>query len=59
MLETHLIGNRNANEITGVSVVLYVIKNHDNSRADCEGANSPRLFTTGETKALAKSKVHQ
>jgi hypothetical protein len=24
-----------------------------------EGTNSPRLFTPGETKALAKSKVHQ
>jgi hypothetical protein len=27
--------------------------------AQCEGTNSPRLFTPGETKALAKSKVHQ
>ena len=27
--------------------------------APCEGSNSPRLFTPGETKALAKSKVHQ
>ena len=26
---------------------------------DGEGTNSPRLFTPGETKALAKSKVHQ
>jgi hypothetical protein len=25
----------------------------------CEGTNSPRLFTPGETKALAKSKVHK
>jgi hypothetical protein len=25
----------------------------------CEGTNSSRLFTPGETKALAKSKVHQ
>jgi hypothetical protein len=24
-----------------------------------QGTNSPRLFTPGETKALAKSKVHQ
>ena len=24
-----------------------------------KGTNSPRLFTPGETKALAKSKVHQ
>ena len=24
-----------------------------------EGTNSPRLFTPGETKALAESKVHQ
>ena len=24
-----------------------------------ESTNSPRLFTPGETKALAKSKVHQ
>ena len=28
-------------------------------RADGEGTNSPRLFTPGETKSLAKSKVHQ
>jgi hypothetical protein len=28
-------------------------------RADGAGTNSPRLFTPGETKALAKSKVHQ
>ena len=27
--------------------------------APCEGTNSPRLFTHGETKALAESKVHQ
>jgi hypothetical protein len=27
--------------------------------AQCEDTNSPRLFTPGETKALAKSKVHQ
>ena len=27
--------------------------------APCEGTNSPRLFTPGETKALGKSKVHQ
>ena len=27
--------------------------------APYEGTNSPRLFTPGETKALAKSKVHQ
>jgi hypothetical protein len=27
--------------------------------APCEGTNSPRLFTPGETKALEKSKVHQ
>jgi hypothetical protein len=27
--------------------------------APCEGTNSPRLFTPGETKALAKCKVHQ
>jgi hypothetical protein len=38
---------------------------HDNlspsqrREAPCEGTNSPRLFTPGETKALAKSKVHQ
>ena len=30
-----------------------------NPRADGAGTNSPRLFTPGETKALAKSKVHQ
>ena len=28
-------------------------------RADGAGTNSRRLFTPGETKALAKSKVHQ
>jgi hypothetical protein len=27
--------------------------------APCEGTNSSRLFTPWETKALAKSKVHQ
>ena len=27
--------------------------------APCEGTNSPRIFTPGETKALAESKVHQ
>jgi hypothetical protein len=27
--------------------------------APCEGTNSPRLFTPGETKPLAESKVHQ
>jgi predicted type IV restriction endonuclease len=31
-----------------------------NPRTDgAKGTNSPRLFTLGETKALAKSKVHQ
>ena len=30
-----------------------------NPRADGAGTNSPRLFTPGETKALAESKVHQ
>jgi hypothetical protein len=29
------------------------------SRRRSEGTNSARLFTPGETKALAKSKVHQ
>jgi hypothetical protein len=29
------------------------------ARTPCEGTNSPRLFTPGETKALAKSKVNQ
>ena len=27
--------------------------------APCEGTNSPRLLTPGETKALGMSKVHQ
>jgi hypothetical protein len=27
--------------------------------APCEGTNTPQLFTPGETKALAESKVHQ
>jgi hypothetical protein len=30
-----------------------------NPRADGEGNYPPRLFTPGETKALATSKVHQ
>ena len=29
------------------------------AQARGEGTNSARLFTPGETKALAKSKVHQ
>jgi hypothetical protein len=29
------------------------------ARSSVRGTNSPRLFTLGETKALAKSKVHQ
>jgi hypothetical protein len=33
--------------------------NNPRAEAPCEGTNPPRLFTPGETKALAKSKVHQ
>ena len=42
--------------------VRRVLKQLSPSRrreAPCEGTNSPRLFTPGETKALGKSKVHQ
>jgi hypothetical protein len=42
--------------------MLYFISVLSPSRrreAPCEGTNSPRLFTPGETKALAESKVHQ
>jgi hypothetical protein len=37
-------------------LVIQFINTVVNPRADGEGTNSPRLFTPGETKALAKSK---
>jgi hypothetical protein len=45
-------------------ILQFIIHAHHLSpsrrrEAPCEGTNSPRLFTPGETKALAKSKVHQ
>jgi hypothetical protein len=43
-------------------MILRPITNLSLSRrreAPCEGTNSAQLFTPGETKALAKSKVHQ
>jgi hypothetical protein len=50
----------------GVLMSLYSIINHwlqqspsQRREAPCEGTNPPRLFTPGETKPLAKSKVHQ
>jgi hypothetical protein len=39
--------------------VIYPSSPSRRREAPCEGTNSPRLFTPGETKALAKSKVHQ
>ena len=45
-------------EIRGLVLIIIVV-NVINSSPACEGTNSPRLFTPGETKALAKSKVHQ
>ena len=39
--------------------VFYTFSPSRRREAPCEGTNSPRLFTPGETKALAKSKVHQ
>ena len=38
---------------------LSILSPSRRREAPCEGTNSPRLFTPGETKALAKSKVHQ
>jgi hypothetical protein len=38
---------------------LFILSPSRRREAPCEGTNSPRLFTPGETKALAKSKVHQ
>ena len=41
------------------SIQGYAFPPSRRREAPCEGTNSPRLFTPGETKALAKSKVHQ
>jgi hypothetical protein len=40
-------------------VFLVLFSPSRRREAPCEGTNSPRLFTPGETKALAKSKVRQ
>jgi hypothetical protein len=45
--------------IKGQDYVLPYLSPRRRGEAPCEGTNSPRLFTPGETKALAKSKVHQ
>jgi hypothetical protein len=42
-----------------LGVFSCVVEMERQREAPCEGTNSPRLFTPGETKALAKSKVHQ
>jgi hypothetical protein len=42
-----------------VGLALPLVIPSRRREAPCEGTNSPRLFTPGETKALAKSKVHQ
>jgi hypothetical protein len=38
---------------------IPAIQEKASPQADGEGTNSPQLFTPGETKALAKSKVRQ
>ena len=46
---------------------IYTLKKYPSSKPGAQGeiknpaqdTNSPRLFTPGETKAVAKSKVHQ
>jgi hypothetical protein len=38
---------------------VWILSPSRRREAPCEGTNSPRLFTPGETKALAKYKVHQ
>ena len=40
-------------------ILLLFLSPSRRREAPCEGTNSPRLFTPGETKALAESKVHQ
>ena len=40
-------------------VQIYEFSPSRRREAPCEGSNPPRLFTPGETKALAGSKVHQ
>ena len=49
----------NANSMDILTIVLLLLSPSRRREAPCEGANSLRLFTPGETKALAKSKVHQ
>ena len=41
------------------SYLQFLLSPSRRREAPCEGTNPPRLFTPGETKALAKSKVHQ
>jgi hypothetical protein len=38
---------------------VHVLSPSRRRETPCEGTNSPRLFTPGEMKALAKFKVHQ
>jgi hypothetical protein len=42
-----------------VKVYEFILSPSRRREAPYEGTNSHRLFTPGETKALAKSKVHQ
>jgi hypothetical protein len=42
-----------------IRTVLSILSPSRRREAPCEGTNSPLLSTPGETKALAKSKVHQ
>jgi hypothetical protein len=46
-------------DVCMIVVLAYILSPSRRREAPCEGTNSTRLFTPGETKALAKSKVHQ
>jgi hypothetical protein len=46
-------------EVKNIYMFQIIFSPSRRREAPCEGTNSPRLFTPGETKALAKSKVHQ
>ena len=45
--------------LPGLNTTYMLLSPSRRREAPCEGTNSPRLFTPGETKALAESKVHQ
>ena len=47
------------NILTIALINIHYLSPSRRREAPCEGTNSPRLFTPGETKALAESKVHQ